>query len=142
MRALLDVNVLTALLDADHLHHGRARAWLEANIASGWASCVITQTGCIQVLSHPHYPNALSPAEVATRLREATEMVFHQFWGEGPGLLAPGLVSWEYIVGSRQVTAAYLLALAVRQGGPLVALDDALARRVVPGAEDRHLVVL
>lgn len=35
MRALLDVNVLVALLDADHLHHRRAREWLKANIAEG-----------------------------------------------------------------------------------------------------------
>jgi toxin-antitoxin system PIN domain toxin len=142
MRALLDVNVLIALLDADHIHHHRAREWLEANIASGWASCPITQNGCIRILSQPNYPNALKPPEVAARLREATEAVFHQFWAEGPSLLAPGLVSWEYIVGSRQVTDAYLLALAVHHEGRLVTFDHAIARRVVPGAEERHLVVL
>jgi predicted nucleic acid-binding protein len=86
--------------------------------------------------------NALKPSEVAERLREATEAVFHQFWSEGPSLLAPGLVNWEYIVGSRQVTDAYLLALAVHHEGRLVTFDHAIARRVVPGAEERHLVVL
>jgi toxin-antitoxin system PIN domain toxin len=142
VRALLDVNVLVALLDADHLHHVRARDWLEANIATGWASCPITQNGCIRVLAHPHYPNASSPAEIASRLREATEAVFHQFWADSPSLLSPSLVNWEYIVGSRQVTDAYLLALAVHHGGRLVTFDHAIARRVVPGAEERHLVVL
>ena len=48
-RALLDVNVLIALLDADHLHHARASAWLSANIAAGWASCAITQNGCVRI---------------------------------------------------------------------------------------------
>jgi predicted nucleic acid-binding protein len=43
MRALLDVNVLIALLDATHIHHASARAWLEANIEQGWASCPLTQ---------------------------------------------------------------------------------------------------
>jgi len=142
VRALLDVNVLIALLDADHLHHVRARDWLETNIATGWASCPITQNGCIRILSQPNYPNALKPSEVAERLREAAEAVYHQFWAEGPSLLAPGLVSWEYIVGSRQVTDAYLLALAVHHGGRLVTFDHAIARRVVPGAEEQHLVVL
>ena len=28
MRALLDVNVLVALLDRQHMAHGRAHAWL------------------------------------------------------------------------------------------------------------------
>ena len=88
MRALLDVNVLIALLDADHLHHVRARDWLEANIATGWASCPITQNGCIRILSQPNYPNALKPSEVAERLREATEAVYHQFWVESPSLLS------------------------------------------------------
>ena len=142
MRALLDVNVLIALLDADHIHHRQAREWLESNIAAGWASCAITQNGCIRILSQPNYPNALKPPEVAARLREATEAVFHQFWAESPSLLAPGFVNWEYIVGSRQVTDAYLLALAVHHGGRLVTFDHAIARRVVPGAEERHLVVL
>ena len=142
VRALLDVNVLIALLDADHLHHVRARDWLEAHIATGWASCPITQNGCIRILSQPNYPNALKPSQVAERLREATEAVYHRFWAEGPSLLFPGLMSWEYIVGSRQVTDAYLLALAVHHNGRLVTFDHAITRRVVPGAEEQHLIVL
>jgi toxin-antitoxin system PIN domain toxin len=142
VRALLDVDVLIALLDADHLHHVRARDWLGANIATGCASCPITQSGCIRILSQPNYPNALKPSEVAERLREASEAVYHQFWAESPSLLSPGLVNWEYIVGTRQVTDAYLLALAVHHEGRLVTFDHAIARRVVPGAEERHLVVL
>ena len=38
-RALLYVNVLLALLDADHVDHPRARRWLETEIDDGWASC-------------------------------------------------------------------------------------------------------
>ena len=33
MRALLDVNVLIALLDSDHVHHARARDWLRTHVA-------------------------------------------------------------------------------------------------------------
>ena len=35
MQALLGVNVLIALLDADHLHHEAARRWLRDNIREG-----------------------------------------------------------------------------------------------------------
>jgi predicted nucleic acid-binding protein len=56
MRALLDVNVLIALLDSDHLHHTRAMAWLQENIQSGWASCPLTENGCIRIMSQPGYP--------------------------------------------------------------------------------------
>ena len=35
MRALLDVNVLIALLDADHTSHDAAFDWFAANAANG-----------------------------------------------------------------------------------------------------------
>ena len=41
-RALLDVNVLIALLDADHLHHRRASDWLADNLSAGWACLLYT----------------------------------------------------------------------------------------------------
>ncbi len=59
MRALFDVNVLIALLDPDHAMHARATDWLAANVRTGWASCPITQNGCIRIMSHPSYPNAV-----------------------------------------------------------------------------------
>lgn len=59
MRALLDVNVLIALLDADHLLHDRATAWYGSHAGSGWASCPITENGCVRIMSHPGYPKAL-----------------------------------------------------------------------------------
>ncbi len=37
MRALLDVNVLVALLDRQHVAHDRAHAWLAQNLCTGWA---------------------------------------------------------------------------------------------------------
>ena len=36
MRALLDVNLLIALLEGAHQHYRVSRAWPEANIESGW----------------------------------------------------------------------------------------------------------
>jgi len=63
MRALLDVNVLIALLDRDHIHHPVASDWLLANIHTGWASCPLTQNGCIRIMAQPGYPNALPPAQ-------------------------------------------------------------------------------
>lgn len=61
MRGLLDVNVLIALLDADHALHARAVDWFARHGAAGWASCPITQNGCVRIMSHPGYPNALPP---------------------------------------------------------------------------------
>jgi hypothetical protein len=51
MRALLDVTVLIALLDQDHAMHERARNWFAVNVRPGWASCPITQNGCVRIIS-------------------------------------------------------------------------------------------
>ena len=48
MRALFDVNVLIALHDSDHVHHHVASAWLQENGEHGWASCPLTQNGCLR----------------------------------------------------------------------------------------------
>jgi hypothetical protein len=74
MRALLDINVLIAVLDADHSLHERAREWLGGHGQDGWTSCPITPNGCVRIMSHPAYPNALPVRQVMERLREATEL--------------------------------------------------------------------
>jgi len=59
------IDVLIALLDAAHLHHTKARAWLEANIELGWVPSPLTQNGCIRILSQPTYPGSQPPAAIA-----------------------------------------------------------------------------
>lgn len=140
MRALLDVNVLVALLDAAHQHQGAARAWLDTNIAQGWASCPITQNGCVRILSQPVYPGGEPSAAIALRLRDATETEWHAFWPDDLSLIATGTLDWRHVLGSRQLTDLYLLALAVRHGGRLVTLDRGILLHAVPAAEPRHLV--
>jgi len=139
MRALLDVNVLIALLDAAHVHHRKARAWLEANIEQGWASCPLTQNGCIRILSQPAYPGAQPPAVITARLAEAAGTRWHEFWPDDLSLLEPRCVDWQHVLGSRQVTDVYLLALAVRRGGRLITLDRAVPLAAVPNAGKAHL---
>lgn len=142
MRALLDVNVLIALLDAGHVHHRLAMDWLAAHLEHGWASCPLTQNGCIRIFSNPAYPNAVPAAQIADRLAEAARHPAHAFWPDAMSLLEPNRLAWERILSSRQVTDAYLLALAVEQGGRLVTLDRGVPVAAVRGAQSRHLVVL
>jgi toxin-antitoxin system PIN domain toxin len=141
-RALLDVNVLIALLDADHLHHTRASAWLSENIAAGWASCAITQNGCVRIMSQPGYPNALPTAQVAQRLRDATDTAFHHFVPGDLSLLDVEHFDATQLLGHRQVTDAYLLGLAVRHDLRFVTFDGGVPRRVVRGLAAEHVVVL
>ena len=117
MRALLDVNVLIALLDTGHVHHRLATDWLVAHLDHGWASCPLTQNGCIRILSNAAYPNAIPAAQVAERLAEAAQHPAHAFWPDSISLLQPDSLVWDRLLSSRQVTDAYLLALAVERGG-------------------------
>ena len=142
MRALLDVNVLIALLDAGHVHHHVATDWLGAHLEQGWASCPLTQNGCIRIFSNPAYPNAVPAAQIAERLAEAARHPAHAFWPDAISLLEPGRLAWERLLSSRQVTDAYLLALAVERGGRLVTLDRGVPVAAVRGAQSRHVVVL
>lgn len=141
-RALLDVNVLIALLDADHVSHHAAMAWFAANAPFGWASCPITQNGCLRIMSTPGYRNAHAISEVAQRLREATADPSHAFWSDDLSLLDPTLVDTTRVHGARQLTDAYLLALAVQHDGRLVTFDRAIPLAAVCGATAGHLVVL
>lgn len=142
MRALLDVNVLIALLDSDHSLHDPATAWLAEHGAQGWASCPLTQNGCIRIMSHPGYPNAPSLQGVMARLAAATADPVHEFWPDDVSLLDDGVVDASRIHGPRQITDLYLLALAARHDGRLVTFDGSIAREAVRGAERRHLLQL
>jgi toxin-antitoxin system PIN domain toxin len=141
-RALLDVNVLIALLDSDHASHHSAIAWFAEHGADGWASCPITQNGCVRIMSHPGYPNARPVAEVVERLRAATAHQAHEFWPDNLSLLDEKAIDPTRVHGPRQLTDVYLLALAVKHGGRLVTFDAAIATAAAKGAKAQHIVRL
>ncbi|MEY2853029.1 MAG: hypothetical protein RL030_161 [Pseudomonadota bacterium] len=142
MRALLDVNVLAALLDAGHIHHATANHWLGSRIDAGWASSPLTQIGCLRLLSLPTYPRPQPLAAVAARLREATRTPHHEFWSDEPSVLDESVIEPRWLLSSRQVSDACLLALAVRHEGVFVTFDGGVDIRMVQGAEARHLALI
>jgi toxin-antitoxin system PIN domain toxin len=142
MRALLDVNVLVALLDADHVHHRAAGAWLAREGSAGWASCPITQNGCLRILSHARYPNAQPVAVISQRLAEATAHASHVFWADDLSALDARYIDPTRIHGARQITDVYLLALAVAHGGRLATFDRGISPDAVAGATARHLAFM
>ena len=136
MRALLDVNVLIALPDRDHEHHGVARHWLEDNMAHGWATCPISQNGCLRIMSQPGYPHSLPVASVAELLTEMTATEHHEFWPDATSLLTPGIIDWRHVGGPKQITDLYLLALAARNEGRFVTFDKRVVKGAIPVAGD------
>ena len=142
MHALLDVNVLISLLDADHSLHARATQWFASHARGGWASCPITQNGCMRIMSHPSYPNALSVRAVMERLADASTSTFHEFWPDDISLLDAKVADFARIYGPRQLTDLYLLALAVRHNGQFITFDASVSLDAVRRAEKKHLVTL
>jgi len=142
MRALLDINVLIALHDRDHVHHQRATEWLTANIRHGWASCPLTQNGCLRIMSQPAYPNAQALPTLVRMLQSATGHPQHVFWPDDISVLDQARFNHAHIHSARQTTDLYLLALAVQQGGRLVSFVLRMPVSAVTGATDHHLVLL
>lgn len=141
-RALLDVNVLLALLDSDHVDHSRAREWLSGEIRHGWASCALTENGFVRIISQPRYPSPISPSEAVERLRRATATEHHEFWPSSISFLEEARVNPEHVHGPLQVTDVYLLALAVEHGGRFVTFDRSVPLSAAKGGGPQHLVVL
>ena len=141
MRALLDVNVLIALLDRHHDCHAVARRWLQDNIQYGWATCAITQNGALRIMSQPKYPHSWQVDLVAETLAEMTDTENHEFWPDA-SLLTPGVIDWQQVSGPKQITDLYLLALAAKNGGRFVTFDKHIAKSAVPNASDESYCLI
>jgi toxin-antitoxin system PIN domain toxin len=142
VRALLDVNVLIALLDSDHASHDSAISWFSKYAQQGWASCPITQNGCIRIMSNPDYPNPLPVQAVIDHLADACHQDIHEFWSDGVSLLDSDVVDSTRIHGPRQLTDIYLLALAVQHEGRLVTFDAGIPLAAVRKATTQNLLIL
>lgn len=117
--ALADVNVLIALTVEDHVHHRQARAWFESH-ADELATCPITQGALLRFLIR----EGVGARDALDALRQIQALPQHVFWADEIGFDATVLAG---VIGHRQVTDAYLAALARHFGGRLVTIDRGLA---------------
>ena len=122
---LLDANALVALAVTDHEHHARAAAWAAA--VEHIALCPIVEGALIRFLVRLG-----EHRDTATRLLVAMyDSPRCEFWEDSVSYAAADL---GHVRGHRQVTDAYLVALASSRGGRLATFDQALA-----GALPRHV---
>jgi len=140
---LLDVNVLIALFDPGHIHHDAAHEWFATLSGTGWATCPLTENGFARILSNPSYAGRRTTvADAVDRLRQFAGAEDHVFWPDDASLLDPTCVDTGKLTGHREITDAYLLALAVTHSGALATFDGSIRLSPVRGAEPRHLAVL
>lgn len=144
MRSLLDINVIIALLDGDHDFHHRAHRWWAEETGEGWASCPLTENGVVRIMSHPSYHprRALSPSDVIALLRTFIAGSDHRFWPDEISFLDGTAIKAEGVLGPRQVTDLYLLALATARGGRLATFDESIHRGAVTTVAPENLLVI
>ena len=122
---LLDVNVLVALFWRTHIHHQAANQWLMENRHAGLRTCPITQAGFVRITSHPRYSgDRMTVTEAQTALNSLLIQPEHQFWPDTLQL-AEAIRHTGPISGHQQITDAYLVALAIANGGRLATFDRA-----------------
>lgn len=138
LRYLLDVNVLVALLDEEHIHHEAATKWFDTP-GLQWAICPFTEAGLLRHMTRPKIGDM--------SIEEATEMLAALI--REPGYhYQPISADWQTLCGPffkrlfghKQITDAYLLGLALREGLVLVTFDRAILH--LAGEHEKHVLLL
>jgi toxin-antitoxin system PIN domain toxin len=141
---LLDVNLLIALSWPQHVHHAKSHEWFHAVGRKAWATCPLTQVAFIRISSNAKIiTDAVSPREAVEVLKKITEVSGHHFW---PDVIEPAnakVFTTTAFVGHRQVTDAYLLALAQHHKGRLATFDKGIPELIqVKHERGEHITLL
>jgi toxin-antitoxin system PIN domain toxin len=143
MRHLLDINVLIALMDPDHVFHHRAHEWWAAEVRP-WASCPLTENGLLRIMASAGYGKTtrFSVQDIASRLTVFAENSDHAFWTDSLTIRDGNRFHHDSILSSKHLTDLYLLALAVENQGCLATFDQRIPLSAVPAADGTHLRVI
>jgi uncharacterized protein len=141
--ALLDVNVLLALFDPEHVHHAIAHDYFEEQRDAGWATCPVTENGFIRVVTNPAtgFVGERTDA-IVERLLKVRQSGRYRFWSDDISLCDTRLFNAGAIRGHRQLTDIFLLGLAARNEGALATFDRSIPLAAVVGATADNLQVL
>jgi len=141
--ALLDVNILLALFDPEHVHHEIAHDWFADHHADGWATCPLTENGFVRLVNHSGSGVFnLRAADTIEHLRRFCASGHHIFWPDSVSLRDPKLFNPLFVSGPRQLTDIYLLGLAKKMGGKLATFDQSIPLGAVVGATHATLAII
>jgi uncharacterized protein len=137
-RYLLDVNVLVALLDEDHIYHQLVTNWFEAP-GLQWAVCPFTEAGFLRYMTRPKIGDMSMEEATAMLAWMAQEAGYHYqpIAADWHTLCGP---FFKRLFGHNQITDAYLLGLAVQEGLVLVTFDKAILH--LAGEHGSHVLML
>jgi uncharacterized protein len=138
-RYLLDVNVFVALLTENHIHHRLVTGWFNASPSLRWAICPITEAGFLRnaTAARPGQISISEATAVLARIAQHPGYHYLPIAADWHTLCSP---FFRRLYGTKQVTDAYLLGLAVRERLALVTLDKAVVH--LAGNEHRKHVLL
>lgn len=142
-RFLLDVNVLIALVDSDHVHHDRAHEWFSTLADADWLTCPITQNGIMRVITGPKYVNG--PVRLADAVESLLSLMAqgsHVFVPDDVSLLDREQVDLTRLTSSAQVTDTYLLALATSHNAAFVTFDKRVITTAIASPAMRLLTLV
>ena len=125
---LLDANALIALTLTDHEHHQRAASWAAG--VNRIALCPVVEGSLVRFLLR--LGQSQSTAKAVLEGLYASPRC--EFW---PDALSYRYADMDHVVGHRQVTDAYLSALAASNSGLVATFDQALAQAV-----PQHVVLI
>jgi hypothetical protein len=140
MTFLLDVNVLFVLHQPRHLHFKRVFRWFKQERVGAFATCPITQSGLVRLLTQPTGLDVFRAGEARDALRNFVQLPGHVFWPDLPPYLDASQRFSRRTQGYRQITDSYLLGLALHNKGRLATLDEGIAH--LASAEFSSLVEL
>lgn len=138
--ALLDVNVLLALLWSHHADHERVVRWHEDWVPKKWAVCPFGEAGFLRLSLNPAFVAGQAPVgtliEILRRLRSKRGCQRVDSVPDPSDARFSSL--WEKVRGHRQVTDAMLLCMAIEEDIRLVTMD----RSIVALADRPDRIVL
>jgi toxin-antitoxin system PIN domain toxin len=130
---LLDLNVLVALIEPDHVHHQKAQGWFNSSRKGVFSLCPLTEAGFLRVTANPGFrpgprtmPQAIAILQAFKGHPDHLYLSIEKSWVEVTAGFA------RRIVGHQQVTDAYLLGLAIRENGVLVTFDKGILHLAGP----------
>lgn len=138
-RHLLDVNVLIALAEPDHVHHAVAVEWF-ATPGLDWGLCTFSEAGFLRASINPRLGNH-SIEEATTVLEHLARRPGYRFWPMSHNWAELAVPLRSRVYGHQQITDAYLLGMAIKENGILVTFDKAIRSLAGPKFSGNVLIL-